>query len=70
MDKATQLFGAYAAQLVNCNAPISAVDQLDIDYFLNLCQSKLEKPAFEQAWNVGHALTYEQVFKLVFPSSF
>ena len=63
---AARLFGAFYANIEASQAErglntslIEALDQLEIEHFLGLCKSQIDKVSFDRAWNEGCSLSLD-----------
>jgi tetratricopeptide (TPR) repeat protein len=73
---AARLFGAFFAQPESLRSDVktdqkilSAVDQREIQGYLDLCKSRMGKGAFEKAWNEGSSLSLNEVLDEVWKES-
>jgi tetratricopeptide (TPR) repeat protein len=69
-EAAAQLFGAFFALKDAYQVSVQPADQIEIDYFLPLCQANLDKTAFDRAWEIGQTMMMEQVAASVLVSGF
>ena len=63
---AVRLFGAFYANIEALQSKeeldqdlIEPIDQLEIDYYLALCQAQLDKAEFDRTWNEGSSLSLD-----------
>ena len=63
---AVRLFGAFHANIESIQEEqklglniLDPIEQLEIDYYLELCRAQVDKAEFERAWNEGRSLSID-----------